>query len=162
MAGGSSSFYQDDDAAAISDINVTPLVDVMLVLLIIFIAIAPLIANRGIKANLPSTEAGSEIKRKLVLSVVCNPDREHPADRCATTEEGKSDVTLFVDDVRFDDRSAASAVLDQRYADNQEVAATIVADKVVPYGDIMDVLDLVKRSKIDKFALASNRKAKAK
>ena len=162
MAGGSSSFYQDDDAAAISDINVTPLVDVMLVLLIIFIAIAPLIANRGIKANLPSTEAGSEIKRKLALTLVCNPDREHPSDRCALDEEGVPDTALYVDDVRFTDRKQASATLDKRFAQDNDIAATIVADKIVPYGEIMKLLDLVKKSKINKFALASNRKAKAK
>lgn len=140
MAGtGSSGLYQDEGAPAISDINVTPLVDVMLVLLIIFIATAPLIANRGIKAALPSTDSGEQIPGKLKVTL---------------DENG----ALFIDTTKYEDREAAVAELTRRSAGDPEIQAIIVADKTIPYGDIMDVIDLVKKGKITKFALASNPK----
>jgi biopolymer transport protein ExbD len=147
MAGSSSSgSYNDEGDSAITDINVTPLVDVMLVLLIIFIATAPLIANRGIKANLPSTEAGGKIENKLKVTI-------------------DEDKKLFIDDREFTDaegeidRDGATAYLRQKHAENNQIQATIVADKTVPYGNIMDVIDLIKKAKISKFALASNPKS---
>ena len=64
MAG--SSLYQDgDEASPITDINVTPFVDVLLVLLVVFMVTAKLIVARGVEIDKPKEAAGGEIPSKI-------------------------------------------------------------------------------------------------
>src|SRR3954471_15306026 len=68
MAG--SSLYQDDDGmGTITDINVTPFVDVVLVLLVVFIVTAKLIVSRGIEIDKPKAASGGEVQSTLRISV---------------------------------------------------------------------------------------------
>ncbi|HVV87305.1 MAG TPA: biopolymer transporter ExbD, partial [Kofleriaceae bacterium] len=62
MAGGSLYRGDDDDAGAITDINVTPFVDVALVLLVIFMVTARLIVARGIDVEKPRSSVGGDLK----------------------------------------------------------------------------------------------------
>lgn len=62
-----------DRAAAISDINVTPMVDVMLVLLIVFMAAAPLM-TMGVKVDLPQTQAQAMPLERKPITVTVTPD----------------------------------------------------------------------------------------
>src|SRR5215470_19359652 len=58
MAGGVSSSYSDEDGAALTDINVTPLVDVVLVLLIVFMITVPaIVGSTPVRVDLPQTSA---------------------------------------------------------------------------------------------------------
>src|SRR5437899_1519483 len=67
MAGTGPSGDDDDGPAAISDINVTPLVDVTLVLLIIMMVAAPLIVNNpSIKVELPKAATGDETQKSTI------------------------------------------------------------------------------------------------
>jgi len=73
MAG--SSLYQDDDGSgAITDINVTPFVDVVLVLLVVFIVTAKLIVTRGVEIDKPKAATGGDVLSTLRVSV--NKDGE--------------------------------------------------------------------------------------
>lgn len=146
MAGGS--VYQDDDGGGgtISDINVTPLVDVTLVLLIIFMVTAKLIVARGISVESPKTKAGKDVKGTLAITV--DKDRH-----------------LFIGPKQYDDRDAATAEIARRVkltnekaktlGTKIEVKAIISADTNVPHGDVMRAIDIVKSGGVTKFALTT-------
>ncbi|MGE3460150.1 MAG: biopolymer transporter ExbD, partial [Kofleriaceae bacterium] len=70
MAG--SNLYQDDDNAGITDINVTPFVDVVLVLLVVFIVTAKLIVARGVEIDKPKAATGGEVQSTLRVSVTAD------------------------------------------------------------------------------------------
>src|SRR5688572_24499565 len=69
MASSGPSLYPDEDGEAITDINVTPLVDVMLVLLVIFMVTARLIVSRGVEVSRPRAAAGGPISNPILVTV---------------------------------------------------------------------------------------------
>src|SRR5438874_7953028 len=74
MAGGASPFDGDDDSGRmITEINVTPLVDIVLVLLIIFMVTTTYIVNPSIKVDLPKAATGSE-QAKVTLGLTLTKD----------------------------------------------------------------------------------------
>jgi biopolymer transport protein ExbD len=137
MAGGSS--YQDEDSGVgvISDINVTPLVDVTLVLLIIFMVTAKLIVARGIAVDSPKTASGAEVKSTLQVTI----DKER---------------VVYVNGDPYAELDAAQARVAEMREGNPELKAIISADKGVPHGDVMTVIDFVKLAGVTKFALTSD------
>ena len=138
MAGKSSAGYQDE-AAVISDINVTPLVDVMLVLLIIFMVTAPMIAARGITVDKPKTVSGTQVPNQLTITI----DKDH---------------ALYVNGSRASDSAAAQQLVAVESAKDPEVRAIIQADRAVTHGDVMEVIDMVTQAGVTHFALATARK----
>jgi biopolymer transport protein TolR len=118
----------------ISDINVTPLVDVMLVLLIIFMVTAPMMIH-GVKVNLPVTESKS-IKSKedpLILSITKK--------RLIFIEN--YNVTL----------DALKGKLKKIVANRAGKEILLQADKDVPYGFVMKVMSQVKEAGISKVGM---------
>src|SRR5690348_1978980 len=96
MAAGADPFGGDDDAAKpIADINVTPLVDITLVLLIIFMVTATYIVSPSIKVDLPKAASGSE-QPKTTLALTLMKDGavylngEHSDDAAVTRFIGQS------------------------------------------------------------------------
>ncbi|MSP63518.1 MAG: biopolymer transporter ExbD [Myxococcales bacterium] len=119
----------------ISDINVTPLVDIVLVLLIIMMVAAPLIANNpSIKVELPKASTGDDTQ-KSTISLTLRKDGQLYFNEDAITE---ADVKT---------RIAGE------FARNREVQAIVAADRGVPYGNVMHLIDLVKSLGVTKFAL---------
>ena len=109
-------------AALSSDINVTPLVDVCLVLLIIFMVVTPML-QKGVPVNLPITdapEATPDTEKQLQISV-------------------KADGTVYLgpNAVRKDQVESALKDIHERTPD-REVA--VKGDRLVKYGDVIDVL----------------------
>ncbi len=113
----------DDSDTIFSEINVTPLVDVMLVLLVVFIITAPLIVPQNMKVNLPKTEAPSSESKIKDGQLVINQDG-----------------TLAFEDKTISD-AALSAILKKR-ADNKDFQLQIFADKTVPYGRVAEIMGL--------------------
>ena len=118
----------------ISDINVTPLVDVMLVLLIIFMVTAPMMIH-GVKVNLPITESKS-IKSKedpLILSIT-------------------KKRLIFIENynVSF---NALKGKLKKIVANSAGKEILLQADKDVPYGFVMKVMSQVKEAGITKVGM---------
>jgi biopolymer transport protein ExbD len=134
MAGGASAFEDEDAGRMITDINVTPLVDVVLVLLTIFMVTTTYIVNPTIKIDLPRAASGSEQSRtSLALTV---------------TREG----ALFLNGEKSDE-GAVTRFIRSELPKNPELQAIIAADKVVPHGTVVRMIDLVKRAGVRRFAI---------
>ena len=111
-----------DDLAENHEINVTPFIDVMLVLLIIFMVAAPL-ATVDIKVDLPASTAtpAPRPEKPVFLSV-------------------KADQNLYVGDDKVD-RAQLGPILDARTKGNKDTTIFFQADKGVDYGDLMEVMN---------------------
>jgi biopolymer transport protein ExbD len=125
----------EDEDGIISGINVTPLVDVTLVLLIIFMVTAKIIVSQGLPMDLPKAASGEEVQ--TVFSVELTADGKTRVD---------SQIVPGDDDVA---RLAKAAK-----AKNKDLRAVIRADKKVEHGRVIHVLDLLKRSGVAKIAFA--------
>jgi biopolymer transport protein TolR len=121
----------------VSEINVTPLVDVMLVLLIIFMVSAPMMTT-GIDVDLPKTHAPRmEVeKEKLLLTI---------------TKEQK--VYLGETEVPYDKLEQA---LTTNTRLQQERELYLQADEAVPYGFVAKIMALVRKGGIDKLGLVTD------
>jgi biopolymer transport protein ExbD len=128
-----------DESGLIAEINVTPLVDVTLVLLIIFMVAAPMMmATPSIKVELPKAATGDETaKSTLALTL-----QREPA----------GGYTLYANGEKTDE-VGVRAIVHGLYAENHELQAIIAADRGIAYGDVVHVVDLVKALGIRKFAL---------
>ncbi len=125
---------QGDDDGMVQGINVTPLVDITLVLLIIFMVTTTYIVNPSIKVDLPKAVTGTEqVRTTLALTL---------------TKEGQ----LYLNGDRSDEAKVAKLIADE-LPKNPDLQAIIAADKVVPHGSVVHIIDLVKRAGVRKFAI---------
>jgi biopolymer transport protein ExbD len=118
----------------VHEINVTPFIDVMLVLLIIFMVAAPL-ATVDIAVDLPSSTA---------------PPQERPPQPVFLTIKPDLSLTLGDDTVA---REALGDTLDRAAKGNKDTRIFLRADKTVPYGDVMAVMNLLRAAGFLKVAL---------
>jgi biopolymer transport protein ExbD len=139
---GSGSIYKDGEAEIISEINVTPLVDVVLVLLVIFMITAPILAARGILVNAPTTVSGDRVTTPLQVALRQRPDK--------TTQ-------IFINGAEQASFDAARLTLERARKTDPEIKAVIAAAVDIPYGEVMKAIDQIKQAGIQKFALASKR-----
>ncbi len=123
---------------ALSEINVTPFVDVMLVLLIIFMVTAPLL-QQGIDINLPQAK-GKEMP---------------PAERIVITI--KKDGKIYLDKTSVTIKSLKAALSKKS---SKEVF--LKADKSVPYGNVVSVMGELREMGIEKLGMVTEPKARIK
>lgn len=126
----------------ISDINVTPLVDVMLVLLVIFMISAPLMFS-GIKLKLPKTKKVSNIsltKKQVILSM--------------TKEED-----FYLGKKKLSFKNSLKEIKEEFKANNTDVLY-LRADYILDYGKVAKVMSLLKINGIDKISLVTEIEAK--
>ena len=121
-----------------SQINVTSLVDVMLVLLIIFILIAPLIEH-GISISLPKASPSELESPDHVIKVT---DKEYLLD------ENPVELSLLGD------------LMSEAWKSNPKVSVSIEADSKIQYQKVIDVLEIIRESKITNVALATDARVK--
>lgn len=128
-----------DDQEVIADINVVPLVDIILVVLIIFMVTAPMFMKPTINVNLPKAASGDQTApSKLNIAI---------------TQDGKINLNG-----KFSDEDVLRKVAAEELAKNPEVQAVISADKGVPHGTVVGVLDVVKGVGVKKFAISIEKK----
>ena len=116
----------DDEFGETHEINVTPFIDVILVLLIIFMVAAPL-STVDLPVDLPSSTATPQKKPDKPTYVSIKPD--------LSVAVGESIVK----------RSDLISSLDAAMGSDPERLVFVRADKQVPYGDLMDVLEILRR-----------------
>ena len=124
----------DNEEEGITGINVTPLVDITLVLLIIFMVTASYIVKETIEVELPRAAHGGETVQKTFAVLV--------------TRDGKS----FLNGVPVDDDALVSEVRKARAA-GEEVQAIVGAVKNATHGAVTHLLDVLKGAGVMKFAI---------
>ena len=123
-----------DELDEVHEINVTPFIDVILVLLIIFMIAAPL-ATVDISVDLPSSTAQQQSRPDKPLYLTVKPD--------LSLALGESPVA----------RERLAAALEQTTNGDKQTRIFIRADKVVPYGELMEVMNLLRAAGFLKIAL---------
>ena len=136
MAG--TSLYDDDDSPGITDINVTPFVDILLVLLVVFIVTAKLIVARGIEIQKPKASTGGEVQSTLRVTI-------------------DKDGALSINGQVFTDDAAAVARIKQIASTSDKPKAIIAGDRKTAYGGVMRAIDLVQQAGITAIALENER-----
>ena len=127
-------FSTQDSDEVLSEINVTPLVDVMLVLLVVFIVTAPLLTN-AIPINLPKTESVAPVEQKdpLVVSI-----------------DDKGKVFINKDEIQGD---LLEFNLQAAKAKNPDVRVQLQADNGVNYGEVARAMASIERAGITKLSV---------
>lgn len=130
MAGGSSM----NDEEGINDINVTPLVDVMLVLLIVFMVTANYITSQSINLELPKAATGAASEAtNLGFSI-------------------DKDAALFLDGKPISYEELPGIIAARKEA-KPDVQALISADIKTPHGEVVKLIDAVRKNGINNFAI---------
>jgi biopolymer transport protein ExbD len=137
MAASSTSADEDE---MISGINVTPLVDVTLVLLIIFMVTTSYIVRQSIDVNLPRAANGGETVGQTMMVVI------------------HADGSLFIDGAPMDETQLLARAR-QAKAKDPEAKAMIAADTDARHGAVIHVIDVLKGEGINKFGLNIEKEA---
>ena len=125
---------ESDSAPIISGINVTPLVDITLVLLIIFMVTASYIVSPSIKIDLPKAGTGGQ-QQQSSLSLTL-------------TAQG----ALFLNGSPSNDE-ALTRYVTLALPQTPELQAVIAADRSVPHGTVVHLIDVVRRAGVRRFAI---------
>jgi TolR protein len=133
----------DDSYKPLSEINVTPMVDVMLVLLVIFMVAAPLLTV-GVPVNLPKTSAAEVTKPQEPIIVTINKD---------------GDTFIANDKVTDDDLKTRLAALAAR---DPSRIVYVRGDRTIQYAQLMDLLGAVNKAGFSKVSLLAEATTAAK
>ena len=129
---------EESSGSSLADINVTPLVDVMLVLLVIFMVTAPLINQTGVSVNLPTAKTGQSVPQQSESAV----------------------ITVRSDGIWIDDRKFSQQEFTDKFAAVLTARAPkevfLRADRDVPYGEVIRVMDQLRAAGITKLGMMTS------
>jgi biopolymer transport protein ExbD len=117
---------KDDDYGLMAEINMTPFVDVMLVLLVIFIITAPFITPQSLKVSLPRTEAVSQSKKPKVVTLMIDVTGK-------ITLDGK-----ILNDIEL------ARQIQTKFKD-KDLHLEVHCDKAVPYGRLAQIMGMAQK-----------------
>lgn len=131
--------FETNDNEEIASINVIPLVDIILVVLIIFMVTAPMFMKPSINVNLPKAASGDEsAPSKLNISLL-------------------ADGRINLNGAYVDEAAIRQKALEE-FEKNPEVQAIISADSAALHGKVVGLLDIVKSAGVKKFAISIDKK----
>jgi biopolymer transport protein ExbD len=130
----------DDGDSLISDINVTPLVDVMLCLLVIFMVTTSYVVADSLKVDLPEASTGDATEPSVVMIT-------YTVDKATNTRQ------LYLNGEKADENALRAHIRKVKAEGKKDVQAVIAADKIASHGEVIHLIDVVKQEGILKFAL---------
>lgn len=134
-----SKMASSDNDQPISEINVTPFVDIILVVLIIFMVTTPIIMNPSVQINLPKAASGDEtVPSQLNVSIDRNGE-------------------IYVNGKKSNLEDLNSTTKSQ-VSQNADLQAIVSADSEVSHGRVIEVIDAIKSNGVTKFAISISKK----
>ncbi len=124
---------QGDTDEGIVGINVTPLVDITLVLLIIFMVVAKMVVSQSVPLDLPKAASGTDVQVVFSIELYANGD-------------------ITVDQKKLSNDDGLFALAKESHARNSDLRAVIKADGTVQHQRVIHVLDLLKQAGVTKIA----------
>lgn len=124
---------QDNDDGMVAGINITPLVDITLVLLVVFMVTAKIMVSQSVPLDLPKAAAGQEVQLVFGVELHANGD-------------------TIVDGKKLPSDDAVLPLAREAQAKNAELRAIIRADTTVQHGRVIRALDLLKQAGVSKIA----------
>ena len=131
---------QSGDDDIIADINITPFVDVTLVLLIIFMVTATYIVAKSIPVDLPEAGTGEDIVTTFAVTMT-------------------NDGNMYLDGAKTDE-GQLKLKLSLAKKENADIRVIIDADKEISHGNVVHVIDLVRKEGVSKFAINISEESK--
>ena len=136
MAGKSSA----DGDEVISEINVTPLVDIMLCLLVIFMVTTSYVVADSLKVDLPEASTGDATEPSVIMLTF-------------TVDKDTGVRQLYLNGDKADETALRAHIKKVKAEGKKDVQAVIAADKTASHGEVIRLIDIVKQEGIVKFAL---------
>ena len=129
-------FQRRSGGQPLSDINMTPLIDVMLVLLVIFMVTAPLMSS-SLRLDLPKTDAATPSENPSFIKIGVDASGQ-----------------LYWGDERIDRQQLAQRTA-QSARDNPQTEVQLRADKTVPYGEVAELIGVVQKAGLVRIAFVA-------
>jgi len=136
---------QQNDDGMINDINITPMVDIMLVLLIIFMVTASIIVTPSIPVKLPSAATGEESKTKTIPIVITKDNKFFV--------EGKIISNDKLEEYLKKKKKEADSTLDEN-KQATKLQIVIAADKEAYHGRVMAIVDILRKIGVTDYAFS--------
>ena len=151
--------FQSNGGGALNEINITPLVDVMLVLLVVFMVTTPIIAEemvqRKVEVDLPTTNAKPIPKSEMKTLIILYPDFRVMLDlgqgasllaNCPPTDLQQQMLCL----------NSVRPKLEKNDRLTPDMTIFFVADRSLPYGFVVDVMSRIKEAGYTKLGMVTN------
>jgi len=126
-------FHEDE-----AEINITPMLDVVFIMLIFFIVTTSFVKETGVSISRPSAQTAQRIKKGNIL--------------VAIKDTGKIWINKREVDIR-----AVRAIVEKMHAESPEGSAIIIADRGSRTGDLVTVMDQIKAAKVEKISIAATK-----
>lgn len=127
------SFQVPDEPEGVFDINITPFVDVLLVLLVIFMVTAPMMVQQSLRINLPNSKTSDEVEKSTLAVVI--------------TSQGQ-----YLLNGQPSDLESISAEAKKMFDQNANIQVIFAADLESKHKYIVDAMDKLRQTGITKFA----------
>jgi biopolymer transport protein ExbD len=129
--------------SSMSDINVTPMADIMIVLLIIFMVITPML-QKGVDVKLPTAGNTKERKDEPKTIIVAI----------------KQDTTTYLNGIKIDNQQDLVKIIKERLEELADTNKTVYlkGDENLPYSEVMKVMDFAREAGVEEVALIAEQK----